>query len=81
MQNLSYRTNHPSQTTEFIKEKNERINDLNHNCTLQGLLNGDEGWFPSQLVQEIENKVHVCIKHVASPFEIECTRKLNWIDF
>lgn len=79
MQNVSYRTNQPSQITEFIKEKNERINDLNHNCTLQGLLNGDEGWFPSQLVQEIENKV--CVKPIASPFEIESTRKFNWIDF
>lgn len=58
-----------------LKEKQKYEWHYNHNCTLQGLLNGDEGWFPSQLVQEMENKV--CTKHVASPFEIECTRKFN----
>lgn len=74
MESLSLRPPYPP-IIGLMKEKQKYEWHYNHNCTLQGLLNGDEGWFPSQLVQEIENKV--CTKHVASPFEIECTRKFN----
>lgn len=56
----------PRQIIGLMKEKQKYEWHYNHNCTLQGLLNGDEGWFPSQLVQEIENKV--CAKPIASPF-------------
>ncbi|XP_065932650.1 guanine nucleotide exchange factor VAV3 isoform X11 [Magallana gigas] len=40
-------------------QKDDVIKLLNNDAQWwKGLLNGDEGWFPSQLVQEIENKKH-----------------------
>ncbi|XP_065932641.1 guanine nucleotide exchange factor VAV2 isoform X3 [Magallana gigas] len=39
-------------------QKDDVIKLLNNDAQWwKGLLNGDEGWFPSQLVQEIENKI------------------------
>ncbi|XP_052719368.1 proto-oncogene vav-like [Crassostrea angulata] len=39
-------------------QKDDVIKILNNDAQWwKGLLNGDEGWFPSQLVQEIENKI------------------------